>query len=141
MFIDEQTLKDLEFDVVREFLARECKSKKAKINALKIRPFLKLSDVKREFEVLQEIQDVYLNDAITFPHASSEDIDNALNVLRIENGVLTLDELVRVFHLCLGTDNLVRFAKKNQFDFPNVWEACSHIDRIHEIIKLIKSIA
>ena len=140
MFIDGQTIEDLEFDVIRALLASHCKSEKAKLNAIKIKPFLSLLDVNKEFAILREIQDVYLNDAISFPHAASEDIDHALNVLRIENGVLTVEELVKVFQLCLGTDNLVRFAKKNQFDYPNVWEACSHIDRIHEIIKLIKSI-
>lgn len=140
MFIDEQTINDLEFDAIRELLADQCKSEKAKKNASRITPFSSIEEVLKEFAVLHEIQDVYFNDAISFPHAASEDIDHALNVLRIENGVLTVEELVKVFQLCLGTDNLVRFAKKNQFDYPNVWEACSHIDRIHEIIKLIKSI-
>ena len=32
MLIDVQTIKDLEFDVVRKLLANHCKSEKAKIN-------------------------------------------------------------------------------------------------------------
>ena len=140
MLIDDQTIQDLEFDIVREFLANQCKSEKAKINALRIKPFSSLEDVRKEFEILREIQSVYLNDEISFPHSSSEDIDHALKVLRIENGVLTLDELVRVFQLCLGTDDILRFAKKNKELYPKVWEACAHIDRVQDVIKLIKSV-
>ncbi len=140
MQIDEQTIKDLEFDIVRNFLANQCKSEKAKINASRIKPFTSLEEVGREFAVLREIQSVYENADISFPHSSSEDIDHALKVLRIENGVLTVDELVRVFQLCLGTDNLVRFAKKYRDEYPRVWEACEHIDRVQDVIKLIKSV-
>jgi len=140
MQIDEQTIKDLEFDIVRDFLANQCKSEKAKINASRIKPFTSLEEVRREFAVLREIQSVYENSDISFPHSSSEDIDHALKVLRIENGVLTVEELVRVFQLCLGTDNLVHFAKKYKDEYPRVWEACEHIDRVQDVIKLIKSV-
>ena len=140
MLIDEQTIRDLEFDIVRGFLADQCKSEKAKINAVRIKPFSALSDVRKEFAILAEIQAVYENDEISFPHSSSEDIDHALKVLRVENGVLTVEELVRVFQLCLGTENLVKFAKKYREEYPKVWEACGHIDRVQDVIKLIKSV-
>lgn len=140
MLIDEQTIKDLEFDVLRSFLADECKSEKAKVNAARIKPFSSLADVKNEFAILKEIKSVYESDEVSFPHASSEDIDHALKVLRVENGVLTIEELVRVFQLCLGTDNLIRFAKKHRENYPNVWDSCEHIDRVQDLIKLIKSI-
>ena len=140
MLIDVQTIKDLEFDVVRKLLANHCKSEKAKINAIRINPFSSLEDVRKEFSILREIQSVYLNDEISFPHSSSQEIDHALKVLRVENGVLTVEELVRVFKLCLGTEDLLRFAKKNREDYPKVWDACAHIDRVQEVIKLIKSV-
>lgn len=140
MLIDEQTIQDLEFDVLRSYLADECKSEKAKINASRIKPFSSLNDVQNEFAILQEIKSVYESDKISFPHASSEDIDHALKVLRVENGVLTVEELVRVFQLCLGTDNLVRFAKKHRDEYPKVWESCEHIDRVQDLIKTIKSV-
>ena len=47
MLIDEQTIKDLEFDVLRSFLADECKSEKAKVNAARIKPFSSLADANR----------------------------------------------------------------------------------------------
>ncbi len=140
MLIDEQTIKDLEFDVLRSFLADECKSEKAKVNAARIKPFSSLADAQNEFAILKEIKSVYESDEISFPHASSEDIDHALKVLRVENGVLTIEELVRVFQLCLGTDNLIRFAKKHRENYPNVWDSCEHINRVQALIKIIKSI-
>ena len=138
--IDEQSIEDLEFDVLRRFLANYCKSEKAKINAGRIKPLESLNDVKNEFSILEEIQAVYLNDDISFPHASSEDIDHALKVLRVENGVLILDELVRVFKLCLGTEVLIKFAKKHKDNYPKVFEACVHIDSVQELLKIIRSV-
>lgn len=140
MLIDEQTIQDLEFGIVRGFLADQCKSEKAKKNAVRIKPFASLNEVQKEFAILREIQLVYENDEISFPHAAAADIDHALKVIRVENGVLTVEELVRVFQLCLGTDNLVRFAKKYKEEYPKVWEACEHIDRVQDVIKLIKSV-
>ena len=78
------------------------------------------NEVQKEFAILREIQLVYENDEISFPHAAAADIDHALKVIRVENGVLTVEELVRVFQLCLGTDNLVRFAKKYKEEYPKV---------------------
>ena len=140
MLIDEQTIQDLEFDIVRSCLSEQCKSEKAKVNALRIKPFTSLEGVKKEFAILREIQSIYENDTISFPHSSSEDIDHALKVLRVENGVLTLQELVRVYQLCIGTDALVKFAKKNQDEYPKIWQSCQHIERVQDIIKLIRFI-
>ncbi len=138
--IDEQSIEDLEFDALRGFLANYCKSEKAKVNAGRIKPLESLIDVKNEFSILEEIQAVYLHDDISFPHASSEDIDHALKVLRVENGVLILDELVRVFKLCLGTESLIKFAKKHKENYPKVYEACIHIDSVEELLKIIRSV-
>ncbi len=140
MLIDEQTIKDLEFDVIRSRLAEQCKSEKAKINASRIKPFSSLENVRKEFDVLHEIQTIYKDEEISFPHSSSGDIDHALKVLRVENGVLTLEELIRVFKLCLGTDTLVKFAKKNKGKYPKIWESCEHINRVQDIIKLVRSV-
>lgn len=140
MRVDEQTIKDLEFDVVRGFLANYCKSEKAKANALRISPFKEVALAEKEFAVLKEIQQVYYRDDLSFPHASSQDIDYALKLLNIENGVLVVEELVRIFKLCLGTDALIRFAKKYKDEFPNVFESCAHIDSVDRILKIIKSV-
>lgn len=138
MIIDNQSIADLEFNLVREMLANHCKSSKAKLNALKISPFSNLEEAKREFKILKEIQSVYQDDQVDFPHTNSEDIDHALKVLRVENGVLTLDELVRVYKLCLGTETLIRFAKKHKEIYPHVYEACEHITSVQDVIKIIK---
>ncbi len=55
------------------------------------------------FELLEEIQTIHHDDKLSLPHPNSEDIDGALKLLRIENGVLILDELVKIYALCVGT--------------------------------------
>lgn len=140
MHVDNQTLKDLEFNTIRENLSAHCKSQKAKGNALRIKPFKQYIDAKKEFAVLREIQWVYELGDVDFPHPSSQDIDHALKVLRIENGVLILEELIRVYNLCLGTVELIKFVKKYKDNIPNVYEACAHIESADKVIKIIKSV-
>ncbi len=140
MQIDQQSSKDLEFDQVREILASYCHSKKAKENALKISFFDQPDQLKKELDLIEEIQSVYQDDSMNFPHPNAEDIDGALKLLKIENGVLILDELVKIYALCTGTKTLTNFAKSNKVQFPLIFNACSHIDRINDVLKIITEV-
>lgn len=140
MKLDEQSAKDLEFDKIRDLLSDRCKSHNAKSNALKIRPFKSLEDLKSEFAILTEIKSVHEDDTISFPHPSSEDIDHALKLLDIENGVLILDELVKIYRLCLGTLELINFSIRHKKNYPLVHEACSHITSVKDVLKIIENV-
>ena len=48
MWMDEQSIKDLEFDKVKELLSNYCKSNHAKQNALKIKFFKEVKDLQKE---------------------------------------------------------------------------------------------
>ncbi|MGB1104092.1 MAG: endonuclease MutS2 [Crocinitomicaceae bacterium] len=140
MAFDEQSNKDLEFDRVCELLAAHCKSAKAKKNAQFSKPFESPELLLKEFDLLQEIKDIHADPRLSFPHSNSEDIDNALNILRIENGVLILNELLKVYSLCLGTKQLIDFARREKNDYPLVFAACEHITGIHEILAVITEV-
>ena len=96
MNFDEQSGKDLEFGVICELLSGFCKSQKAKENALNLDFFDEPKLLSKEFDLLEEIQSIHLDAALSFPHPNAEDIDTALNILRVENGVLILSELLKV---------------------------------------------
>ncbi len=140
MWMDEQSIKDLEFDKVKELLSNYCKSNHAKQNALKIKFFKDIKDLQKEFAILHEIKLVYLDSSIVFPHSNSEDIDHALRLLDIDNGVLTLEELVKVFKLCLSTKEIIDFANLHAERFPLIFDACAHITRLKDVLKIIHSI-
>jgi DNA mismatch repair protein MutS2 len=137
---DQITIQELEFDKIRLELAKYCKSEKAKEKAAKIKPFTELSIVESEFSVLKEIQLIYEDKELSLPQADPANIDHALKVLAIENGVLTVDEVVKVLKLCWSTREMVQFAKRNQDKFPNLFENCKHIDRFQNVIKLISNV-
>ena len=140
MNFEAQSIADLEFDTLCGLLANYCKSKKAKKNATHIK---KLSDneaAKREFAILDEIQRIHYSEDLSMPHPATDSIDGALKLLHINNGVLTLDELLRVYTLCLGTQRLIKFAQQNKTAFPLVFKACEHISEVDSILNLIQSI-
>lgn len=140
MRLDQQSAKDLEFDKVKDFLSTYCKSVKAKSNAQKITPFKSMDDLKDEMALLLEVKAVHEDDLISFPHPNADDIDHALKLLNIENGVLILDELVKVYRLCIGTKQLIDFSIKHKKDFPLVYEACSYITSVKVVLSIIETV-
>ncbi len=140
MKLDQQSGKDLEFGVVCELLSSYCKSKKARENALKLGSFSSPELLNQEFDLLEEIQEIYLDERLIFPHPNAEDIDTALNILRIENGVLILNELLKVYSLCQGTKLLIDFARNQQDEYPLVFAACEHITGIKDVLAIITEI-
>jgi DNA mismatch repair protein MutS2 len=140
MQLDHQSKVDLEFDSICELLAKFCKSTKAKDLALNLQFFPDVNILKSEFELLEEIQNIHHNDSLSFPHANSEDIDGALKLLRVENGVLILDELIKIYALCSGTKNLIKFSKQNRVEAPLIYDACAHIDSIDDVLKMIRNV-
>ena len=114
MKLDQQSSRDLEFDKVKLLLSDFCKSNKARENSNKISPFNNIEDLKIELEMLEEIGAIYKDDSLVFPHPNAEDIDHALKLLDIENGVLILDELIKIYRLCVGTRHLIEFSVKNK---------------------------
>ena len=140
MKFDQQSAKDLEFDKVKLLLSNFCKSNKAKSNSLKITPFKNFSDLKIELSRLEEISSIYEDDNVVFPHPNSEDIDNALKLLDISNGVLILGELIKIYQLCKGTKQIIDFSKKHKNNYPLVFEACSHISSVQNVMSIIESV-
>jgi len=140
MQIDQQSKVDLEFDSICEVLVGFCKSTKAKELALNLKFFPNVDSLKNEFELLEEIQTIHYDNKLSLPHPNSEDIDGALKLLRIENGVLILDELIKIYALCIGTKDLIKFSKQNRIEAPLIYEACYHIDSIDEVLKIIRNV-
>ncbi|MGB1041381.1 MAG: endonuclease MutS2 [Flavobacteriales bacterium] len=140
MHLDPQSKKELEFDLVCEILSNYCKSSKAKELALNLKFFSNVDELKNEFDLLEEIQRIYKDESLQLPHPNSEDIDGALKLLRVENGVLILDELIKIYSLCLGTKELIKFSKQNREEAPLIFEACQHIDRIDDVLEVIKDV-
>lgn len=136
LLIDKQTLNELQFDEVGEILAGYCKSDKAKLICSNLSPFESLATLKDEFALLSEIKKTY-DDEIYFPHPHFNDIKGAIRLLDIANGVLILNELLKVYRLCLGTKELVDFSIRHQIAFPSIYDACAHIEGIEEVIQPI----
>ena len=140
MIIDEQSGKELEFDKIKSLLSNYCKSAKAKFNAQRISPFKSSEDLNKELAILKEIKLVHEDGSISFPHPSAEDIDYALKLLDINNGVLTVDELVKVYKLCLGTKEIIDFTYKHRLKYPRVYEACEHITSVKNVLGIIEGV-
>ena len=140
MALDLQSRKDLEFDIICQLLSGYCKSQKAKNVCENLKFFSNIEGVEKELDLVSEIQTAYHDDQLNFPHSNAEDIDDALKMLRVENGVLIVDELIKVYSLCQGTKKLVKFSKQNQTQLPLVFDACAHITSIDAVLNIITKV-
>lgn len=138
LIIDKQTLDELQFNEVGQILSGYCKSDKAQQVCGNLAPFEDEEKLRIEFNLLKEIKTIY-DDEVYFPHPYFKDIKGAIKLLNVANGVLILNELLKVYRLCLGTKELVDFSINNKSEFPAVYEACSHIEGINDIVKPIAS--
>lgn len=136
LLIDKQSLNELQFDEVSSLLSGYCKSDKAQQICKNLSPFESEEKLKEEFELLKEIKGIY-DDEIYFPHPYFADIKGAIKLLNVANGVLVLNELLKVYRLCLGTKELVDFSIDRKDTYPAVYEACSHIEGLNDVIKPI----
>lgn len=139
MKFDAQTIKELEFDKLCEQLASHCKSQRAKEIARKLNAFGHFSELKDEFKLLNEVVIIHSSNN-SLPHPGSGDIDHALKTLRVENGVLTVNEVLQVLQLCLETQRLIKFSREHKSVYPYIYNACEHIQDVDRIVAMVLEI-
>lgn len=139
MSVDTQTITELEFDAVKDLLSNRCTSATAIKNAKSITPFSDPKTLENELNMLQELYDILYIDELNFPSLHFTELDREFDILRIEGGVLTLDQIINVLTLGLTTLDLIKFTRKQKDTYPLLYEATEYIENIEYIIESIDS--
>ncbi len=136
---DEQTLKDLEFNTIKEWLAKYAIGESAlqKINLLK--PSNRFLDIKHQLNQLQEYHSIKIDNE-KFPALDFEELKTEIKYLGIRNAVLTQEGFQRLKQASFVVNQIITFFDKREVDYPLLNELLSEVYFTTEIIEAIEKI-
>lgn len=138
--ISQKTLTDLEFPKVREQLSEFCSTEMGKAKALKLKPFKFPQQTIIALNQTQDYKSSFLQ-AQLIPSHSFEEINEEIHLLEIANSMLEIKGLRNIARISETANAHLRFFKKNQELYPNLFEISSEIEytdflteNIHQVI-------
>ena len=137
--IDEQTLNDLEFPQLREWLAAYCQGPTATTKALDLRPINDFRRIERELVTLNELRTIRISGE-SFPALQFEELEGELKILPVSGSVLSLEGYMRIALASQMVNDLLYFFDKREKDFPHLTQICSAAYYTKEIIDAINKV-
>jgi len=137
--MDEQTLNDLEFPQLREWLAAQCQGPTATQKALDLRPTNDFKRIERELVTLDELRNIRVSGE-SFPALQFEELDKELKMLPVSGSVLSLEGYMRISLASQMVNDLLYFFDKREKDFPHLFQICSAAYYTKEIIDAINKV-
>ena len=136
---DEQTLKDLEFNTIKEWLNKYAigETTQKRINSLK--PSNRFSDIKYQLNQLNEFQNIRIENE-RFPALDFEELKTEIKLLGIRNAVLTQEGFHRLKQASYIVNQIILFFDKREKDYPLLNELLTEVYYTNEIIEAIDKI-
>ena len=136
---DVQTLKDLEFPLLREWLAAYAVGPTAQKN------LMELSPLEDDAEILKALQRVAEYQAIkeqgeSFPPLQFEELAVELRLLPVKNAVLPQEGFVRISDASYLVNRLLHFFDKRELEFPELSALLHSVYFTDEIITAIDKV-
>lgn len=116
-FFDEQTIKDLEFNLIREQLSELCISKTARKRMLELVPLQSENRCRQELYCAEELTQVKRRGE-TFPHIEFDELQAEIKLLKIKNSVIQQEGFVRIYRASMLVNDLIYFFNKREEDYP-----------------------
>lgn len=136
---DEQSIQDLEFNLIREQVAALSVSESARKRLLKMLPFTEARYVKSLLHATSELVEIK-NSKIGFPFVEFEELHNEIKLLRIPGSVLQVEALLRILTASHLVNDVLKALENRESFFPNF---CNLLDGVYytkEIIELIEKV-
>lgn len=134
--VDEQTYRDLEFNVLTNIMKSYCVGPSAE------RRISKLSPVKKEEELLKFLKQTNELTSIrregeTFPRIEFEELDQEIKMLPVQNASLPKNSFDRIRFASSLVNNLLYFFNKRESEFPELFSMFKDVYFTKEIIEEI----
>jgi DNA mismatch repair protein MutS2 len=116
-FFDEQTLNDLEFFVIREWLSNYCVGPTALKKAESLVPSSHFPSISKDLEKVEELRTIRITGE-SFPAIDFEELTLELKLLPIKNSVLQLEGYIRIATAADLVNSLIYFFDKREKEYP-----------------------
>lgn len=117
MAVDKQTLADLEFDTVRDWLSAYAKEPTARKRLEELHPISNFDEILYELDRTNEFLNIR-KVGETFPLIEYEELAHEIKMLPIENASISLDGFMRIHQASSLVNSLLHFFDKREEEYP-----------------------
>jgi DNA mismatch repair protein MutS2 len=133
---DQQTLRDLEFDQIREWLVAYAIGPSAQKRLDQLSPSNDFADIEAQLLRVEEMRCIR-TEGESFPALDFEELQAEIKLLPIRNAVLQQEGFVRIVRASDLVNSILHFFDKRTQDYPQL---CSLLDKVYFTRDLIESI-
>jgi DNA mismatch repair protein MutS2 len=136
---DEQTLVDLEFPQIREWLTAYAIGDTARKKLETLQPGIHFPSIEIALKEVEELRTIRDNGE-SFPAMDFEEILSEIKLLPIRNAVLSLEGYLRIYRASDLVNSLLVFFDKREADYPllnKLFNACYHSTELMELINKV----
>jgi DNA mismatch repair protein MutS2 len=138
-FFDEQTIRDLEFDKIREQLTAYCLNPTAAKHMEMLKPLTDRNRCMMELESSKEMLDIrQLGER--FPAIDFDELSDEIKLLRVRNAVISQEGFLRIYRASVLTNELVTFFNKREKEFPRLTALTSIVYFTTDLIEAIDKV-
>lgn len=136
---DTQTLKDLEFTTIIEWLVEFAIGATAKNKLQNLTPSSDFSSIKLELQKVKEFHTI-LTEGEEFPTLFFHELLEEIKLLGIKNTMIEQEGFVRIYKASELMNAYLRFFNKREKDYPALYELVNEATYTLEIIKRIDQV-
>lgn len=139
MIIDDQSLEDLEFDLIRLMLHDLCKGETARLRMVDLRPH---SDSRIVVPLLLQVKDLVdiRREGLSFPALEFEELEEDLRVLRVDRSTLQAPGFMRIRMASELCNDILSFFSRNEGRFVNIVSLLHPLWFTEEVVQLIDEV-
>lgn len=115
--IDQQTLEDLEFTILRDWLQTFAIGPTCYNQLGQLSPIEEKKDIIIALQKVKELKEIR-DEGETFPRLEFEELTSEIKLLPIKNAAIQLDGFLRILDASRLVNNLLHFFDKREEDFP-----------------------
>jgi DNA mismatch repair protein MutS2 len=133
---DNQTLQDLEFQVITEWLEQFCIGKTAQTKIRRLTPSNNFNKLEFDLKQLNELRQIRIVNE-TLPAIDFEELDEELKLLGIQNAVISIEGFRRIYQASDLINRLLKFfdGRKNRYPLLElILEECVINEEINKSI-------
>jgi DNA mismatch repair protein MutS2 len=136
---DEQTIKDLEFSTIREWLVEFSIGETAKNRLKNLTPSNRFEEIKKELDKLNEFFAIR-SEGESFPSLGFEELLTEIKLLPIQNAVLSQDGFARLTTASQIVNSILLFFDKREKEYPLLSNVIQNAYYTTEIIDAIEKV-
>ncbi len=136
---DSQTLNDLEFELIREWLESFCVGPSAKLRAQKLIPGNRFKQIRIDLNRLNEFKSIRIHGE-KFPALDFEELETEIRLLGIQQAVIPIEGFRRLYQASDLVNHLIQFFEKALFQYPLLKELTNDVYFTKEILTEIDKV-